>query len=566
MSYVNQTPAEKGSGAFWALLGVLLCFASPLHAQDLPPNDYVDLGEDDAAPAEATEPAESTPPSDPAPLEAPVEAAPEPVAPAPVTPVVTPAAVASDAAEDEGDDTEAEGNSEEADEEEEEPAHRFAFGSYGRVNAASDLNGGLGRSTNIVAYGSRIDEDVYAELELRREDLLAPGIHSKVVATLALSGPLFHLDGDFDEQLAVRNLFAEIDGALLPGLSIWAGSRMVRGDDVYLLNWWPLDNLNILGGGVAYRHAKLLSFRLHVGVGRPRDPFYLQTRDVVARRGFEPASISLLDRPRVVTALRSTITPINTPTFGVKIVLYGEIHSLPAGERTTENGSVETLPNDGGYLIGAQVGLWRNRATNRLAIPRSNGTHTERSFVNIFARYARGLAAYDTFDAPFRRGRIVPSDSAREALVAISANFEYSLFGVQLGAYYRSFRDADTNTFGGGAFNEGAINIRPQLFFGDFAGVSVDFSYQALALAALDERTGEVLRGGVTKIGIIPFISLAGRGTFARPRLRLIYSLSLRDEGAQALYPTLDPRSGSGVEHFIGIGAEWWFDSTSYAL
>ncbi|MFK7999599.1 MAG: carbohydrate porin [Polyangiales bacterium] len=565
MSYVNQTPAKKGSGAFGSSLGVLLCLlsAAPLHAQDLPSADPDESSDVDVAPVE------EGPIADALEDEVPSDTDPDPIVETVVPePVLTPEVVVEDAAEESVEDAEGDANTqaEEAEEDEEEPPHRFAFGSYGRVNAASDLNGGLGRSTNIVAYGSRIDEDVYAELELRREDLLAPGIYSKVVATLALSGPLFHLDGDFDEQLAVRNLFAEIRGALLPGLSIWAGSRMVRGDDVYLLNWWPLDNLNIVGGGAAYRYKNLLSFRLHVGIGRPRDPFYLQTRDVVARRGFDPVSLSLLDRPRVVTALRTTISPISTPNFGVKLVLYGEVHNLPAGQRTTENGSVETLPNDSGYLIGAQVGLWRNRGTARPAVPRSNGTHTERSFVNIFARYARGLAAYDTFDAPFRRGRVVPSDSAREALVAISANFEYSLFGVQLGAYYRSFRDADVNTFGGGAFNEGAINIRPQVFFGDFAGVSVDFSYQALALAALDERSGQALRGGVTKIGIIPFISLAGRGTFARPRLRLIYNVSLRDEGAQALYPVEDPRSGSGVEHFIGIGAEWWFDSTSYAL
>jgi hypothetical protein len=27
---------------------------------------------------------------------------------------------------------------------------------------------------------------------------------------------------------------------------------MYRGDDVYLLNWWPLDNLNMVGGGARY--------------------------------------------------------------------------------------------------------------------------------------------------------------------------------------------------------------------------------------------------------------------------------------------------------------------------
>src|SRR5436309_2216031 len=46
----------------------------------------------------------------------------------------------------------------------------FEFGSYGRVRIASDLRGGTGRQANIVTHGDRIDEESYAELEIRRED------------------------------------------------------------------------------------------------------------------------------------------------------------------------------------------------------------------------------------------------------------------------------------------------------------------------------------------------------------------------------------------------------------
>lgn len=301
------------------------------------------------------------------------------------------------------------------------PRHRFVFGSYGRVVAATNLDGGLGRSTNIIGHGPRVDEETYAELELRREDRLAAGVHSHVVATLAISGPLFHLDGDFADQLAIRNLYAEIDGAMLPGLSIWAGSRMVRGDDIYLLDWWPLDNLNIIGGGAGFRFERLLAFRLHVGIGRPADdPFYSQTRDVVARQGFEPASVSLLDRPRVVTALRAEATPLHTDALGLKFVLYGEAHTVGSGERRLENGDTEGLPRDGGYLIGAQVGLWHNRP----ATAGPTGPHAERSFVNLFARHARGLAAYGTFDGPADLGSATSSGDAQETLVALSANYE----------------------------------------------------------------------------------------------------------------------------------------------
>lgn len=441
------------------------------------------------------------------------------------------------------------------------PRHRFVFGSYGRIVAASDLDGRLGRSSNIVAFGPRIDEETYAELELRREDRLAAGVHSSVVATLAISGPLFHLDGDFAEQLAVRNLYAEVDGAMLEGLTLWAGSRMVRGDDIYLLDWWPLDNLNIIGGGAGYRYQKLLSFRLHVGIGRPKDPFYLQTRDVVARQGFEPANVAILDRPRVVTAFRAAVTPINRDDFGLKFVLYGEAHTLPAGERKLESGATESLPRDRGFLVGAQVGLWHNRP----AAEGPTGPHTERSFVNLFARYARGLAAYDTFASPVQSGSTLSSGNASEALVALSGNYERAFFGLQVGAYYRWFHDDEKTAFAGGAINEGAINIRPQIFFNDYAGVSVDASYQALALARLDEVTGDPVRGSIAKIGIIPFVSLGGRGSYARPRLRVIYSASFRDEGARGLYPLEDARARQSTEHFLGIGAEWWFDSSSYA-
>lgn len=441
------------------------------------------------------------------------------------------------------------------------PRHRFVFGSYGRVVAATNLDGGLGRSTNIIGHGPRVDEETYAELELRREDRLAAGVHSHVVATLAISGPLFHLDGDFADQLAIRNLYAEIDGAMLPGLSIWAGSRMVRGDDIYLLDWWPLDNLNIIGGGAGYRFERLLAFRLHVGIGRPNDPFYSQTRDVVARQGFEPASVSLLDRPRVVTALRAEATPLHTDALGLKFVLYGEAHTVGSGERRLENGDTEGLPRDGGYLIGAQVGLWHNRP----ATAGPTGPHTERSFVNLFARHARGLAAYGTFDGPADLGSATSSGDAQETLVALSANYERGIFGVQLGAYYRWFRDDRDASFAGGALQEGSINVRPQIFFNDYAGLSVDASYQALALSSLDEVTGKARRGGIAKLGVIPFISLGGRGTYARPRLRVIYSASMRDADARALYPREDRRARQSTEHFLGIGAEWWFDSSSYA-
>ncbi len=43
---------------------------------------------------------------------------------------------------------------------------------------------------------------------------------------------------------------------------------MYRGDDIYLLDFWPLDNLNTLGGGLAYTFLDDLDVKLHAGVNQ----------------------------------------------------------------------------------------------------------------------------------------------------------------------------------------------------------------------------------------------------------------------------------------------------------
>jgi len=438
------------------------------------------------------------------------------------------------------------------DEEESEPEHRgsFEFGSYGRIVAASDLDGRTGRQNLLTAWGPRIDEaDTYAEIELRREDHFA-GMHTTVVATLGYFGPLFHYDGELSERIAFRNLYARVGNLLTPGLNVWAGSRMWRGDDVYLFNFWPLDSLNMVGGGMSYDIEDIAQLRLAGGLSQPNNPFQRQEVLVPARSGFRPETVVFLDRPRLVLAGRFTWWPMGRQAReGIKAILYGEGHFLPSGRRRNEDGFEEALPEDAGWVIGAQLGGY-------LA-----DTNT---FANLFVRYARGLGAYDPLGVPFSTGSVIQTGRAEELRIALSANYEVDVFGLQVGAYFRYFRDADPNVFGRGAVSEGSINARPMLWFDRYVGVAADISYSAMAASAINESTGSPEGGGLFKVGIIPFISPFGRGTYSRPHLRLIYSLTVRDEGARALYPALDPRSANDIEHFFGIGVEWWFSSSSY--
>ncbi|RLB49213.1 MAG: hypothetical protein DRJ42_21500 [Deltaproteobacteria bacterium] len=459
----------------------------------------------------------------------------------------SPEAAAAAAVSAEGE--EAAGNEGDVDDEAPEFWSAFAFGSYGRVVAASDLMGGTGRDADIVAFDPRIDEGTYLELELRREDQWA-FMQSKIVATLAIGGPLFHFDGDFDEVLAIRNLYLELIDVAAPGVSIWAGSRMWRGDDMYLLDTWPLDNLNAVGGGLDYTH-DLFQLRSAVALARPNDPFQTQIIDVPPEDGsFTPTDVFILDRPRLVLALKGTYFPFGTgEDHGAKLVLYTEYHSISDGNRQTDDGTVEALPSDDGYVIGAQLGGW---------------LVDDHAFINIFARYARGLGAYDPLGVPFSTGAVISTAAAEETLIALSANYEYDFMGVQVAAYYRRFRDADPSLLERNLLGEGAIDIRPHVWFLDWLGLAVDLSYQALEETGLDVTTDEPVGGEVWKLGILPFISPGGRGTYTRPHLRLIYSATFRDEGARRLYHSADPRASREVEHFIGIGAEWWIDTSSY--
>ncbi len=455
--------------------------------------------------------------------------APEPSAPTEPSPASAPPAVSPSPASDSG----------------------FFFGSYGRVGFANDLAGRTGRDTDIVRYGPRIDEPSYAELQFRREDRLG-AVYSRVVFTLALLGPFFHFDGRFDESWAVRQLYAEAEHVGLQGLALWAGSRIARGDDIYLFDFWPLDNLNLVGGGARWAWRDRVETLVHVGSYRLADQYQYQAIEVPARTGIGTVELALLDRPRTVTAAKSTWWPFGRfAARGLKLVAYGEWHSLPAGERRSANARVESLPPDDGLVAGVQLGAWHGPS---------------RSFGNAFFRVARGLAAWNPLESPFAGGgAVTTTPRALELMGGLVGNVEHGPVGVQFGAWARSFRDqgpageADVTS---GAVAEGAVAVRPHLWLGDWFGVAAEASYQQLVRSRVDEVTGRLQGGRLGKFAIFPFVTPKGRGTYTRPHLRLIYALTLRDDDAMNLFPDEDRRSRRPVEHFLGVMSEWWFDSS----
>jgi predicted porin len=431
----------------------------------------------------------------------------------------------------------------------------FAFGSYGRMIAAGDLRGGPGRDSNIVAHGSRLDEGNYVELELRRDDYWnVTKTGTRLVATLAIASPMFQYTGNFSIQMAVRNLYLEATRFGGSNLSVWAGSRMYRGDDIYLLDYWPLDNLNTVGGGARYDFSPNTYVAAQYGIAQPTTDFFVQS--VSSPQPFNDpgaADVLILNRQELEGSLKASHIVRIGETGGVKGVLYTELHQLPQGQYQLQAGDFETLPGDLGWVIGAQIGAFTGK----------RDTH-----VNLFVRYASGLAAYGDFTTPDQLAPDKTTNGAHELVVALGGNYEAGPFGIMAGAYVRSFRNAAVNL----NFNdvdEGIVALRPHVFFGELGGVAVEGSFQMQQRGVLRTNTdGSAGSGPLTptlwRVGLIPFLSPAGRGDYARPQFRLIYALSARNQDAKALYPQNDAYSIRTLEHFLGFGVEWWFNSTSY--
>ncbi|MBM4374595.1 MAG: carbohydrate porin [Deltaproteobacteria bacterium] len=431
----------------------------------------------------------------------------------------------------------------------------FVFGSYGRVLAASDAAGRPARDSDIVAYGSRVDAVNYVELELRREDHWeATGIDTRIVSTLAIGNSIFHHNGVFDAQVAVRNLYLEAMNLGHRGLSAWAGSRMYRGDDIYLLNFWPLDNLNTMGAGLRFEAPTHTIAQLHIGFGQPDSPFYKQRASRPSPLNqFGAATIDLLDRQRWIGSARLEQPIRFGEKVGMKLVAYGEAHRLPAGEReTARDGVFEAVPAEAGFVVGGQLGAW---------------TGERNSHLNVFVRYAGGLAAYGEFATPSSLGVDRTTSGARELQVAFGGNYELGRFAVMAGGYLRSFRNA-SRALDASDVDEGSVIVRPQVWFRDWLGIGVEGGYQLQQRGTLvvPEEGGSPapIVATMPRFAVMPFISPAGRGSFSRPMMWLIYSAGFRDAGARALYPVDDPFRTRAVEHFFGVGAEWWFGSSSY--
>ncbi|WP_044986000.1 carbohydrate porin [Sorangium cellulosum] len=438
----------------------------------------------------------------------------------------------------------------------------FFFGAVSRAVAATDAELGPGRDADIVLRGSRLDESTFIQLDLERQDYWeSTGATTRAAVRLVVDAPVLHYNNarPWNVNMSVRNAFVEERDLGVKGLSVWIGSRLYRGDNSELLDFWPLDWLNTLGGGVRYDlPSKRTYFAAHAGVNRPLTPYYLQTVErAPALNQPGTANVNLLDRQRLITSFKASHTVPVGEKGGVKGILYGELHQLPSGTReTAEAGVYERLPRDSGYVIGAQI---------------SPFTGVDNGHLHLFLRYAGDLAAHGEFGTPTQPAPDGTASGAHELMFTMSGNYETGKLGLMASGYVRSFRNA-SEQFDFADLDEGIFVVRPHYYIRDWGGIAVEASYQAQRRGRVPPPADPAAPGAhpgashhsasLVRFGLVPFLNAAGKGDFKRPQLRFIWLMTRRDEGAKALYPQDDVFSKRTWEHFFGLNVEWIFKAS----
>jgi maltoporin len=258
----------------------------------------------------------------------------------------------------------------------------------------------------------------------------------------------------------------------------------------------------------------------------------------------------VLDRPRFVSAFKLSrlffLREGGAP--GLKASIYAELHLLPSGESTDPiDRRVQPLPSDNGWVVGAQVGGWLRPYV----------------FANLFFRAAGGLAAYGELSVPTTLDPTRQVTQAREFVAAFSGNWESRFVGVMAAAYLRRFASAQGTGFDPNSYTEGILAVRPHVYWGQYLHTAVELSYQTRRADGVDLVAGRVLSPSVFRFSVLPLVAPMGRGTYSRPQIYLVYTVSARNDDARiALYDPTDVRYPNNVVHYLGAGAEWWFNSS----
>jgi len=167
------------------------------------------------------------------------------------------------------------------------------------------------------------------------------------------------------------------------------------------------------------------------------------------------------------------------------------------------------------------------------------------------------LALPENFDATHKT---FPHTS--EVMLALSGNYEFSRGGAMVGGYLRRFAGGTPAAYDRDDGWEYIADVRPHAAIAGDVEAAVDLSYQVRFPNGISPTALVALDPAVFQIAPMLLYAPFGRGSYDRPQLRLVYRAAHLDDGALDLYPLDDPRRAHAWVHYLGLQAEWWFNST----
>jgi hypothetical protein len=194
-----------------------------------------------------------------------------------------------------------------------------------------------------------------------------------------------------------------------------------------------------------------------------------------------------------------------------------------------------------------------------------NARRGYRTHLNLFMRYASGLAAYDELAPPTSFGADLKTSKANELTFGLSGNYDSQFGNMMVAALSRRFIDATGSTTDDPDNGwEYAVDARPlaRLAPDWFAGG--DVSYQARFPDGLNRITLKAEDPAIFGIAPMVVYSPMGPSAYDRPQLRAVFYAQHLNQGALDDYVPDDPRHAHAWVYFLGVQAEWWFNSSTY--
>lgn len=424
----------------------------------------------------------------------------------------------------------------------------FVFGSFARLGVFTNQLGKEIQDVDVVSYIPRLQKRPYLELYLGYGKRFSFGEFNALV-TPAIAGDPFHYSGQFRADFALRNAYLDVSNIGGYGFFVWAGSRMYRGDDVYLLDFWPLDNLNTLGGGLGWRYGGetfgYLELGAHLGLSRVIGSNFFAQQILVSDQTFGATEVVTNNRQRVIGSVKASYYRPVAKWFAFKLKLYFEGHSIAEGAIEKRNDVTQVLPGDAGWVFGGQLSMF---------IPNT------KNYLHFFVRHGESLGAYNALVVPFGLNIDGTTAGAKEDLVALSiSTYFWDHLGVSLGGYYRGFQSARNDEFDASSTEELAATLRVNVAFLKFLEQSVEISLQRAYPKGINAEVLRQISPAVFKLSLMPTI-MSSPENFPELTVRLIYTYTTQSLDSQYLYVAEDARRLVRNYHFFGIQAEWLFE------